>query len=675
MKRLALFPVTVTLVLSLGTFAAESPPATQPGDRALADYFRSEVAAISARSLADIRTLDDWTSRRERYRQQLCDMLGLWPLPQRTELKPVITGRLDHPQFTVEKLHFQSRPGLYVTGNLYVPKDLKGPAPAILYVCGHGNIKKDGVSFGAKTYFQDHPAWLARNGYVCLIIDTIQLGEIEGLHHGTYREKMWWWHSRGYVPSGVETWNGIRAIDYLESRPEVDRSRIGLTGRSGGGAHTWWIAALDERIKVAIPVAGITDMQNHVVDGVIEGHCDCMYMVNTFRWDFAQVAALLAPRPLLISNTDKDTIFPLDGVVRLHSQVRRIYQLHKGDDKLGLLITEGPHKDTQDLQVPAFRWFNRFLKNEDAPVEMVATKFFEPEQLKVFKELPADQINTRIHEVFVPVASAALVPESKEAWAAQRDALLVAVRGQCFGGWPSGAPALEVRQVSSAERSGIRYGSYEFTSQENVRLTLQVIGRVDAQRPDRIVLHVLDEAAWSGWPSSMESNLAEFHELMGRERQAVAWVAPRGIGASAWGGDERRQTQIRRRFALIGQTVDGMRVWDVRRAVQAIRSLENMGDAPLGIESRGQMAGVALYAALYEPGVAGLDLSDMPVSHRDGPHFLNVLRVLDLPAAVALAAERCDVTIRCGDKSVWSYPGAVAERLGWPRTRLRVLGP
>jgi cephalosporin-C deacetylase-like acetyl esterase len=111
------------------------------------------------------------------------------------------------------------------------------------------------------------------------------MGEIEGIHHGTYRYGMWWWNARGYSSAAVEAWNCIRALDYLETRPEVDANRFGVTGRSGGGAYSWWVAALDERIKVAVPVAGITSLQNHVVDGCVEGHCDCMYQVNTYRWD------------------------------------------------------------------------------------------------------------------------------------------------------------------------------------------------------------------------------------------------------------------------------------------------------------------------------------------------------------------------------------------------------
>ena len=191
------------------------------------------------------------------------------------------------------------RDRLYVTANLYRPKKIDKPAPAILYVCGHGRVAKDGVSFGNKTHYQHHGAWLARNGYVCLVIDTLQLGEIEGLHHGTYKLNQWWWVNRSYTPAGVEAWNCIRALDYLQSRPEVDPDRLGVTGRSGGGAYSWWIASLDDRIKCAVPVAGITDLTNHVVDGCIEGHCDCMFYVNTYRWDYDRLVALVAPLSLI----------------------------------------------------------------------------------------------------------------------------------------------------------------------------------------------------------------------------------------------------------------------------------------------------------------------------------------------------------------------------------------
>jgi dienelactone hydrolase len=235
-----------------------------PADRMLTKYFQEETAQLNAQAFAEIKTLEDWTSRRDVYREQLFEMAGLSPRPEKTDLNAVVTGREEHADFSVEKLHYQSMPGLYATGNLYLPKNAKGRVPAILYVCGHANVKEGGISYGAKANYQHHGEWFARHGYVCLTIDTIQLGELEGLHHGTYREGMWWWNSRGYTPGGVEAWNSIRALDYLQSRPEVDGGKLGMTGRSGGGAYTWLTAALDERVNVAVPVAGMTDLQNYV---------------------------------------------------------------------------------------------------------------------------------------------------------------------------------------------------------------------------------------------------------------------------------------------------------------------------------------------------------------------------------------------------------------------------
>jgi dienelactone hydrolase len=158
----------------------------------------------------------------------------------------------------------------------------------VLYVCGHSGRGRD----GNKTAFQHHGMWFATHGYACLLIDTLQLGEIAAIHHGTYRFNRWWWQACGYTPAAVECWNGIRAIDYLQSRLEVDGERIAVTGISGGGAATFWIAAADERVKVAVPVSGMSDLEDYVGEKVVNGHCDCMFLINTFQWPWTHIAAL-----------------------------------------------------------------------------------------------------------------------------------------------------------------------------------------------------------------------------------------------------------------------------------------------------------------------------------------------------------------------------------------------
>jgi hypothetical protein len=161
-------------------------------------------------------------------------------------------------------------------------------------------------------------------------------------------------------------------------------------------------------------------------------------------------------------------------------------------------------------------------------------------------------------------------------------------------------------------------------------------------------------------------------ELAKNPRTVVAWIAPRGIGPTAWTGDAKKKTQIRRRFALLGQTLDGMRVWDVRRAIQAARSVPELAQVPITLEGKGRAAGIALYAALFEPAVKRLDLTNLPASHRAGPDLLNVLQVLDMPQALTMAAERTEVRLHQAKAEDWRFPLATLKQLGGPASHLQI---
>jgi hypothetical protein len=413
-----------------------------------------------------------------------------------------------------------------------------------------------------------------------------------------------------------------------------------------------------------------------------------MFMDNTYRWDFPLVAALVSPRPLLMCNSDKDTLFPLDGVYRLHEQVRRIYALQGAEKNLGLLITEGPHEDTQDLQVPVFRWFNRFLKHDRGTIDKVATKFFKPQELRVFDQLPADSINAKIQETFGPSAPPATVPASKQDWERMRDGWLAQLKAKTFAGWPDTSPALNLTRTLAAAHDKIHAARYEFTSEHDINLDL-FVARPDDEPPQAVRLTVLGANDWPGFvaqagsvfgigpdraqPQLSANDFAGVEaELAKHPHTALAWIAPRGVGPTAWSGNLQKQTQIRRRFALLGQTLDGMRVWDVRRAVQAVRSIQGFEQAPVTLAGADREAGIALYAGLFEPGVSRLDLTRLPPSHRAGPDLLNVLQTLDTPQTVAMAAERCEVQLHESDPSAWTYPAQVDRELGWGEDRLRI---
>ncbi len=686
-RRRASCAVLLSLALLLPAVRAAEPQTAPRANRQLADYFARQVANLESHPLAEPTSPAQWETTRTEMRRELAEMLGLDPMPERTPLKVEKTGEVKGDGFTVENMHYQSLPGLYVTANLYRPEKSEGRLPAILYVCGHSNMMKDGVSLGNKTGYQHHGEWFARHGYVCLVIDTVQLGEIRGEHHGTYAKGRWWWISRGYTPAGTEAWNGIRGIDYLVSRADVDPERIGVTGRSGGGAYSWWIGALDDRVKVVAPTAGITTLHNHVIDGAVEGHCDCMFMVNTYRWDYDKVAALIAPRALLISNTDKDTIFPLDGVVSIYNSTRRIYRALGAEAKIGLQISEGPHKDTQPLNEGAFHWFERWLKNADpmAVLDEGATKRLEPEQLRVFAKLPEDERNTSIDTEFVATAPKPTVPSNAADWTKQREAWMAALRAKCFAGWPAAAQNLDLRDAGTAEFEGVVLHAWDFTPQLPWTLRLYVAHHATVKPADLelVALNVLDENAWQDFRHMMAGNFptlfspaervgadghgfADEKKMFDGSKWAMAYVCPRGVGPAAWTGSDKQQTHRLRRFYLLGQTLDGMQVWDIRRAIAALRETP-YGKPALWLQSQHTMAGNTLYASLFEDGITRLDLHRPPASHENGPAYLNVLKYLDMPQAAAMAAERARVRIYTADKSAWSFPAQVAEKLGWKK--------
>lgn len=664
----------LAVVVALCNFVVPSFALAEPGDAALRLYFKSQTMQLTNRPLGGVSSLEDWKSKRARYHDQLKEMLGLEPWPEKTDLQTTVTGTLEKDGVIVEKLHYQSRPGLYVTGDLYRPAKADGPLPAILYVCGHGREVENGVSLGNKTHYQHHGAWFARHGFVCLMIDTLQLGEIEGLHHGTHNLGMWWWINRGYTPAGVEAWNCVRAIDLLQARDDVDGERIGVTGRSGGGAYSWYIAALDERIKAAVPVAGITDLENHIVDGCINGHCDCMYWVDTYRYDYTLLPALIAPRPLMIANTDSDPIFPLDGVMRTFFAARKIYDLYGAEKNLGLCITTGGHADTQPLRIPAFHWLCEHLQGDSPLIEDAATPLFAKAELKVFDELPPDQINTQIQETFVPVAPPAEVPANEAAWKSQAEGLRKSLLEKSFYGWPDAEVAKP--QILNAAKGEIGEASVKFVylvTQTGVKLPLLMI---DNGGFGGATLRLADQDDWNAIEEVTQS-LENRTSPTGEAAKALLsvpglnfYLVQRGFGPTQWSQDKKLNTHIQRRFLQIGQTVDGMRVWDLRCAITACGMLAPQ--SKLTIEADGVDAGIAVYAAIFEWRVARIIATNLPADHRSGPIFLNVRRFMNLPEAVALVAERTAIETDAESAAAVAYAQAVGKQLKWPADQVTV---
>ena len=616
-------PWLLFLITASAMAAEQTPNTNAPAQTMIETYLKNEAKRLDERFLEGIANREQWEARRGELRKEYLEMLGLWPLPERTPLLPKVTGMIEREEgFRVEKLHFQSRPGLYVTGNLYLPKDAQVGAklPAVLYVCGHSGRGRD----GNKTAFQHHGMWFATHGYVCLLIDTLQLGEIAAIHHGTYKYNRWWWQARGYTPAGVECWNGMRAIDYLQSRPEVDGDRIAVTGISGGGAATFWISAADERVKVAVPVSGMGDLEDYVGEKVVNGHCDCMFLINTFQWPWTQIAALVAPRPMLFENSGHDTIFPMNGNDRIRSRLERLYGFHtkKTEQLFDIGVMPGGHDDKVELRLMAYRWINRHLKKEDKPVTEPELPPIEGKLLRAFPdELPADEINTKTDEHFVPLANNP-IPATKEEFETWRTRTLAELRRIVFRGLPEKQTADTHLRFDDAKGS-----SGSTFSEPGIAVPWKFFPGQNAPG---------DQARWLVVLGDEESILAKPDWLTKAIGDApVLLVAPRGTGLLKWA--DPAPYYIQRSLALLGRTVDGGKLFDV---LVVAKHAASSGPAKWNIIGRGSAGVIGAYAALFEPRIAEVAAVEPPITHREGPIFLNVLRVLDIPDAFALLAPR-----------------------------------
>lgn len=597
-------------------------------------YLCRVAAEITDNSLANIKTKEQWLEERQKRLEQYLEMQGILSFPpkeKRTPLNVTVTGVLKREDVTIEKLYYESLPRLYVTANLYIPNNLSAPAPAVVYVCGHSETQK--------VHYQPHARRWAQLGFVTLILDTIQLGEINGWHHGCYRYGHWQWYSKGYTPAGVELWNAVRAIDLLQERKEVDPDKIGITGISGGGATTWWTAAADDRIKVAAPVCGTGTVKAHVKDMTWDGHCDCMMFVNTYRQDLADCGALIAPRPLMVASADRDGIYSIASIRETYSKVKKIYDLYGAGDDCQLVETPGEHSYHPISRKRIFSFFIKHLMGKDVSpesIEDVGEPLESEETLRVYTDgIPSDERTSRIQDDFIPLAEAPVI-NSQQDLIAERKNLVEILREKTFGHFPENPCPLDMGVDFEYMGGQTEYTRLAFTSEQDWRIhgtLMRPIVTQDRKSPVMIFLYSPDGDRWEfeGFTGSFDPTWTRLA------------IQCRGVRETSWGQD--LQWHIRRNAALTGRTIASMQVYDALRAIEMARSLPGVDPEKIGIAGRGQMAAVALYAALLDGKVKAIALERAPAtqnapSNPDGTgeaiEMLNCLRYTDLPYVAGL---------------------------------------
>ena len=318
------------------------------------EYFSQAADQIEPKLAWHAASVEEHGVWRRQFKPKLEELLGHNPEP--VVLRVEWADELETEKFTRKKLYIQSEKHYWIPAYYFVPKELKGATPAIICLHGHSGILPyiregtDAEKEKGRDHSLDYAPYLAEHGYVTLAL--VQRGWNETRHdkpHSCNRVTMDAFLI-GMTPVGLRTWDAMRAVDFLEARPEVDASRIGVAGLSGGGTTSLFFAARDERIKLAM-VAGYFCTFRDSIYSI--HHCICNCVPHMMEWgEMPDVAALIAPRPLLVISGSKDDIFPIDATKRAYAALANTYGVLGAGDKLESDFFEGVHEWSNRKALP-----------------------------------------------------------------------------------------------------------------------------------------------------------------------------------------------------------------------------------------------------------------------------------------------------------------------------------
>ncbi|MBL8234979.1 MAG: acetylxylan esterase, partial [Bryobacterales bacterium] len=312
-------------------------------------------------------TKAEWESRKEQLKKQILSASGLLPMPARPRVRSRAFGKLDREGYSIEKVWVETMPGYYLAGNLYRPRGRSEKTfPGIL--SPHGHWKAGRLEDTALGSIPARCINLARMGYVVFAYDMVGYNDTKQTPHvfGKDGEVLW-----TFNPFALQTWNSLRALDYLETLPDVDKQRLGVTGASGGGTQTFFLAALDERVKVDVPV--------NMVSGIMQGGSPCENAPG-LRHEAINVdfAAMMAPRPMLMVSATGD--WTKNNPKNEYPAVKRVYELYDAASRVEVVQYDSPHNYHKDSRESMYTFFAKQFQGGDGT--RVLEKPYQMEKLE-----------------------------------------------------------------------------------------------------------------------------------------------------------------------------------------------------------------------------------------------------------------------------------------------------
>jgi cephalosporin-C deacetylase-like acetyl esterase len=666
-----------------------------------------EVALAHQRdaAIARLRTPADVLRWQQRVRSRLSERLG--DFPERTPLRPRVVGRIERPGFTVEKIILESRPRYYVTANLYLPKAALGraasplaaaarrglralPAPAILIPCGHAPAGKTNRAYS------EAGIALALKGYVALVFDPTGQGErsecidpATGRHLVRLTVCQHHWTGKPCLLTdttlaGYRTWDGIRCIDYLLTRPEVDPRRIGVMGNSGGGAMTMLITAVDDRVAVCAASHPGGSCEDMLLRGYQPPDCDLL--------------SLIAPRPCRIivgnkSGEEEGHRIKLDAMMPF-------YEAAGCPERLELVMVDGYHDLLAPKREASVEWLNRWLgrveedSREPRFRPIAARKLWCTERGQVQQSLGGETMCSLNRVRARRIAPVRVVPTSDEARLKQRAALLAALKARL--GFKRVQGALHSKSLGVWQMGDLDVEPVVFESEPDMPVAALLLTPKALRAGSPVVVHACEE----GKPKDLAPD--RLPVFLARQGFRVLSIDVRDTGEGALCEcppfpDRHRKglcayiPELFRREMLairalgIGRSRSGMRVLDILRAGDWLKERGLLGKG-FAVVGEGRLGIEALKAAAFDPRVVAVAAVRALASYRlitDNPYYNQfqhfwtpgALKDYDIPDLPALVAPRPVAFISAVDHM--SRPVSKAElqkRFAWAKAAYSVAG-
>lgn len=586
----------ILLVLS-GSFANAQDSQAERSEMMSAWLKKQAFEALDRREAA-FETLTDeeletWqTERREFFLKQLGGF------PERTPLNPQITGTREFEDYRIEKLHFESQPGFHVTATLYLPLG-DGPFPAVLHPTGHSASAKN------RELYQQASITIVRGGCAVLCYDPVGQGErrqllkLDGSNFNTTEEHMLinqGAHLLGSNTARYMIWDGMRAIDYLQSRPDIIPDKIGCTGISGGGTNTSYLMALDDRIIAAAPGCYLTGYRSLLSTIGPQDAEQNIHGQIAFGMDHADYVLMRSPKPTLIMAATQD-YFDIKGAWNLHREGKRFYTRQGFPERVDLVEPDTKHGFPMEMRVGAANWMRRWLLDLDEPIS----------EGDFDTILPEEELNATPNGSVLDLDGARSAFDLSAEWAASfadqraenakpenREQLLAKVRDLIGARKPEGLPMPEVRQIGLDRNGRETKAIFLIETEEGIRLVATLTTPESPARQFKYAISV----------GSGEIQSDPITAILNVDLRGLGDARPEssGRGFDELVGPDWKDTTL---ASLLGKTYVGMRAEDLWQCVRFLRETSGLPDLKPDLIAEGESGVPALHAAALEPDLFG----------------------------------------------------------------------